>query len=172
MDVRSMGWVMGRRVRLAAVAGLLAVGAAVTGCGSGGSGGAMGVPLAMMRNGDELIVFIGRQCDDAGYPTRVTVANYDRNDRRVTDPPLWEVETATPGLLPSVSLGRVPNGFTQVANNLGSQGVGATLKVDVELAETVTAAFDTARLVDGRVLQSTGDLVPLESFRRTYGCGT
>jgi hypothetical protein len=163
---------MGRRVRLAAVAGLLAVGVAVAACGSGGSPRPAGVPLAMMRNGDELIVFIGRQCDDAGYPTRLTVANYDRNDRHVTDPPLWEVETTKPGLLPSVSLGKVPNGFTEVANNLGNQGVGATLKVDVKLAETVTAAFDTGKVVDGRVLQSTGDVVSLESFRRTYGCGT
>src|SRR4051812_4973175 len=162
---------MGGRVRLATVAGLLAVaaGIAVAGCGSGGSA-KMGVPLAMMRSGDELIVFIGRQCDDADYPTRVTVANYDRDGRRVTDPPLWDVKTAKPGLLPSVSLGRLPNGFTEVANNLGNQNVGATIKVDVRLAETITAAFDTAKVVDGRVLESTGELVSLESFRTTYGC--
>jgi hypothetical protein len=163
---------MGMRVRLAAVAGLLAVGAAVVGC-SGASDAAMGVPLAMMRNGDELIFFIGRQCDDAGYPTRVTVANYDRGARRVTDPPLWEVETGRPGLLPSVSLGRVPSGFTEVANNLGGQGaVGPALRVEVVMNETVVALFDTGRLADGKVLESTGDLVSLESFRTTYGCAS
>jgi hypothetical protein len=162
--------VMGGRLRCAAVAGLLAVGVAATGCGSSGSAG-MGVPLAMMRSGDELIVFIGRQCDDAGYPTRVTVANYDRDARRVTDPPLWEVETDTPGLLPSVSLGRVPKGFTEVSNNLGGPGaVGPALRVEVAMDESFVALFDTGRIVDGRVLESTGDLVSLESFRGTYGC--
>jgi hypothetical protein len=163
-----MAVVMSGRARLAALAGLLAVGAILTGCGSGGGSGG---PLAMMRSGDELIVFIGQQCDDAGYPTRVRVANYDRASQRETDPPLWEVETATPGLLPSVSLGQLPHGFTEVANNLASQGgVGPTLKIDVDLGGTVSAFFDTGRLVDGRVLQTTGELVSLEAFRRTYGC--
>ena len=62
---------MGGRIRLATVVGLLAVavGVAGAGCGSGGSA-KTGVPLAMMRSGDELIVFIGRQCEDADYPTR------------------------------------------------------------------------------------------------------
>src|SRR5262245_15046541 len=106
---------VGRLRVTALVASLALLPVAAVGCGADGSGGADGVPLAMMRSGDELIVFIGRQCDDAGYPTRVRVANYDRGAGRETDPPLWEVETNSPGLLPSVSLGRVPKGFTEVA---------------------------------------------------------
>jgi hypothetical protein len=162
---------MPRRVRLVAlaVAGLLSVGGVATaGCGSGDA--APAVPLAMMRNGSELIVFIGRQCDDAGYPTRVRVANYDRGDKRESGPPLWEVETTSPTLLPSVSLGRVPVGFTEVTNTIAGQTMGPTIEVEVDLGQPVTALFDVGRLSEGRVLQSTEELVSLESFRRTYGC--
>src|SRR5262245_30124609 len=114
------GCVMSRRLRLAALlaVGLLAV-TPIAAC-SGRTDHGTGVPLAMMRSGGVLIVFIGKQCDDAGYPTRVTVANYDRDARQVTKPPLWDVETDKPTLLPSVSVGQLPKGFTEVSNNLGS----------------------------------------------------
>jgi len=162
---------MGGRVRLAALLGVCLLAIPVVAACSGRSDHDTGAPLAMMKSGDELIVFIGKQCDDAGYPTRVTVANYDRGARRVAEPPLWEVETDKPVLLPSVSLGQLPNGFTEVTNHLGGQGaVGPALRVEVVMAESVVALFDTGRLVDGRVLESTGELVSLESFRTTYGC--
>jgi hypothetical protein len=149
---------------------VLAVALVVTAGGAACSGGSNPVPLGMMRSGEEVLVFIGRQCVDAEYPTRVRVVNYDEAEAREAEPPLWEVTTSAPTLLPSVSLGRLPTGFTEVANNINSQGIGPTVKVEVDLGEPVNAVFDTARLAEGRVLQSNSDLVSLEAFRRTFGC--
>jgi hypothetical protein len=157
------------RLRSAALAAAMAVAVLpAVGCSGGGDGPS--VPLAMMRNGDELLVFIGKQCEDVEYPTRVRVASYDRAAGRATDPPLWEVTTGTPGLLPSISLGQPPPGFTEVVNNLAGRGALGTIEVDVESGATLSAIFDTGRVVEGQVLQSTGDVVSLESFRHSYGC--
>ena len=155
--------------RLVAAAAILVVGAAgLAGCGGGATGSPQ--PIGLMKSGDELLIFIGQQCDDAGYLTRLKIVNYDPGSLTETQPVLWEVSTSSPTLTPSVSVGKVPYQFTELTNHMADQGIGANILIEVIMGKVTSAAFNTSHVVAGRILTSTNEIVSLEEFRSDWNC--
>ena len=154
---------------VATVAALLVGSAGLAGCGGGSPAGSP-EPIGLMKSGKELLLFIGSQCQDAEYPSRVRVVNYDLGTKQETQPVLWEVATTTPNLTPSVSIGKVPYQFTELTNHIPDERISSTIRVQVDMGKPVTATFDTTHLVPGQVLTSTNEFVTLDTFRANWSC--
>jgi hypothetical protein len=134
--------------------------------------GAPDAPIGLMKSAtDGLVVFIGNQCADAQYPTRVTVNNYDQGSRTEQDPAVWDVSTSKPDLLPSLVIGKLPYGFNEVSNHIAEQGLGAVLRVQVVANGAQAAVFDTGKLSDGQFVDARGSITTVNDFRGKWGCG-
>ncbi|GAA1734203.1 hypothetical protein [Luedemannella helvata] len=158
--------------------------ALVAGCGgetpppAGGGGGAGGAassadaPIGILKSPtDGLVVFIGNQCGDATYPTRVTVNNYDTAANSEKSPAVWDISTSRPNLLASLVIGKLPDGFNEVTNSIDEQGLGPVLRVQVVADGAQAGVFDTGRAADGQLVDARGNITTIDEFRKRWGCG-
>jgi hypothetical protein len=147
----------------AVVAVLTAATAGLAGCTPVG-------PLGLRRDGDRVTVVLGRQCGPGAYLTKLTVYNYDRRRNDDVRPPLWVIEATRAHAVPSVVLGTVPDGYTETANNIATEKVGAALEVIANLDNVATMVFDLAKVPDGKVLDASGKVSTEAAFRKANGC--
>lgn len=129
-------------------------------------------PIGLLKSAtDGLLVFIGNQCGDAQYPSRVTVTNYNLATQSETSPALWDVSTSHPDLLPSLVIGKPPNGYNVVSDHTKDQGIGTVLRVQVVANGAQAAVFDTSKIADGGLLDALGNVTTVDGFRSRWGCG-
>ncbi|GAA1787724.1 hypothetical protein GCM10009682_07140 [Luedemannella flava] len=135
-------------------------------------GAASDAPIGILKSAtDGLVVFIGNQCADAAYPTRVTVNNVDQASRNQKDPAVWDISTSEPNLLASLVIGKLPYGFNEVSNQIKDQGVGPVVRVQVVANGAQAGIFDTAKVADGQLIDARGSITTVDEFRKRWGCG-
>jgi hypothetical protein len=127
-------------------------------------------PIGVLKDGDHLVVVIGRQCVPATYLSHLRVYNYDRHTNAEIQPPLWEIDAATPRAVPSVPIGVLPEGFTELANHIADQGIRGTLDVQVTAGNRYATLFDVGKLASGKVLDFDHNVVSERDFRKQHGC--
>jgi hypothetical protein len=157
--------VAGRTRGVIAVALVLGTLVGLAGCTPAG-------PMGLRKNGDALIVVIGRQCVPASYLTTLRLRNMDEARNESIDPPLWEIEAKEPRAVPEVQVGVVPDGYIEKANNIATQGVKKRVALSVSLgSNTYATTLDVSSIPSGKVLDANRDLLTEAEFRKRNGCG-
>lgn len=128
-------------------------------------------PMGLRRDGDRLIVVLGRQCVPAAYVTEVRLHDIDESRNEAVDPPVWEIEAVTPRPVPEVVVGAVPDGYVEVADNIAGQGITNRVSLTVAFGDySYSMTLDISKIRGGRILSADGKLLTPEEFRRRNGC--
>jgi len=128
-------------------------------------------PIGLRKDGDRLVVVLGRQCVPASHLTKLRLRNMDEERNESIDPPLWEIEAQQARAVPEVVVGTVSDGYAETANNIASQGIKKRVALSVSFGDsTYATTLDTSKIKDGKILDASGKLLSEDEFRKQYGC--
>jgi hypothetical protein len=143
---------------------VLAASLGVGGCTASG-------PMGLRKDGDHLVVVLGRQCVPASYLTELEVADINEKRNEAVDPPVWKIKADQARAVPEVVVGTAPDGYTVVAYNIAAQGFTKRVSLQVTFGGTSYATtIDVGKIHGGRVLTAEGSQVSPDEFRKKYGC--
>ncbi len=128
-------------------------------------------PMGLRKDGDHLVVVLGRQCVPASYLTGLEVADINDKRNEAVHPPVWKIRADQARAVPEVVVGTAPDGYTVVADNIAAQGFTKRISVQVTFGDTSYATtIDAGKIHGGKVLTADGSLVSTDGFRTKYGC--
>ncbi|WP_436520923.1 hypothetical protein [Actinoplanes sp. HUAS TT8] len=149
-----------RAIALALV--LLGAGTLLAGCGAT-------PPIGLRKDGEALVVVLGRQCAPAYYLKKLRVNVMD-DKGNVPAAPMWQIDAQDARQVSSVKIGEVPEGYQVITDNQATQTVTKRVEVTAFLGDNnYGAVFDATDLREGKIMVD-GDQVSPEDFQKKYGC--
>jgi hypothetical protein len=147
-----------------AVVVVLAVTLGLGGCTASG-------PMGLRRDGDRLVVVLGRQCVPASYLTEIELSGIDESRHEAVDPPVWKIKAVQPRAVPEVVVGTVPDGYVEVVNNVATEGLTGRASLQATFGDyTYAVTLDIRKIHGGKVLTADDKLMTVTQFRTRNGC--